>query len=226
MPNKYKETHDKWNAEHREENRARSAKYDAEHREEIHARSAKYRAEHREEMRASSAKYRAKHKEEIRARSAKYDAEHREKRHAQRAKRYIEHREEIRAQKAKWYIEHREEVHAYGIEYYKAHKEQRRNYDKNRVRNKEKEQVQQRIRVLMKVYGLNPEDYAKMLVEQNGKCAICGSLPNGKNLFVDHDHITGKVRGLLCNSCNITLGTVKESTETLAKMIEYLRSRR
>ena len=54
-------------------------------------------------------------------------------------------------------------------------------------------------------YGLTEETYAELLVLQEGVCAICRSAGSGRrsdNFVVDHDHVTGKVRGLLCHPCN------------------------
>ncbi len=63
---------------------------------------------------------------------------------------------------------------------------------------------------------------------QGGVCAVCGNSPNMSKkrggLHVDHDHSTGKVRGLLCESCNVGLGFFKDSSIKLAKAIEYLLS--
>jgi hypothetical protein len=74
-------------------------------------------------------------------------------------------------------------------------------------------------------YNLTQEDYTTLLVRQNHKCAICGTdqeeLPN-KKLYVDHDHETGKVRELLCHNCNVSLGLLKESIQTLTQAIAYL----
>src|SRR6187549_494841 len=72
---------------------------------------------------------------------------------------------------------------------------------------------------LSRVYGLSEATYTEMLQAQNRLCATCGKdLP----LCVDHDHVTGKVRGLLCDPCNTTLGKIHESVETLQAMIGYL----
>lgn len=57
-----------------------------------------------------------------------------------------------------------------------------------------------------KRYGITLEDYNQMLDTQNGVCAICGKPPKKNRLAVDHNHITGKVRGLLCATCNKVLG--------------------
>jgi hypothetical protein len=78
----------------------------------------------------------------------------------------------------------------------------------------------------LKQFGLTQEDYDKMLHSQNGHCAICGNGTNGnkKNFCVDHDHETGKVRGLLCHNCNVSVGLMKESPLLLRKAAEYLES--
>ena len=75
--------------------------------------------------------------------------------------------------------------------------------------------------------GITLTEFNKMLDEQDRCCAICGATEPGgkwKNFHVDHDHETKKVRGLLCNSCNVTLGAVKEDIHTLKSMIQYLES--
>lgn len=78
------------------------------------------------------------------------------------------------------------------------------------------------------MYGLTFEDYAKKLGLQGGGCAICGSCENfrgdQKMLHVDHDHATGKVRGILCAKCNGGLGYFKDSPELLSRAIAYLNS--
>lgn len=74
-------------------------------------------------------------------------------------------------------------------------------------------------------YGLTEDDYNAMNTKQQGLCAICGQPPRGnmKNLSVDHDHVTGKVRGLLCITCNRAVGYL-ENTEWRQKAEEYLRA--
>ncbi len=71
------------------------------------------------------------------------------------------------------------------------------------------------------MYGLDADAHAAMLAEQNFICAICSRAY--ENLRVDHDHVTGIVRGLLCNSCNTGLGLLGDTEEALLKAIEYLR---
>lgn len=80
----------------------------------------------------------------------------------------------------------------------------------------------------LKKYGLTLEDQERMLREQNYKCAICGQeiFLHGSSqklvAHVDHDHKTGKVRGLLCKECNTGLGKFRDNTEYLLGAISYL----
>ena len=55
--------------------------------------------------------------------------------------------------------------------------------------------------------GVTTEVYERMLASQGGGCAICGNEPKTRRLHVDHDHATGRVRGLLCHRCNRVLAT-------------------
>lgn len=73
-------------------------------------------------------------------------------------------------------------------------------------------------------YGITIEQYDEMLAAQGGLCAICrGECPTGKRLGVDHCHETGKVRGLLCKSCNTGIGSLADSIECLEAALAYLR---
>ena len=71
-------------------------------------------------------------------------------------------------------------------------------------------------------YGISLEDYNLLLAKQNGCCAVCGSLPTQQRLHVDHNHVTGEIRGLLCQACNVSIGKMKESPELLRKLALYI----
>jgi recombination endonuclease VII len=73
-------------------------------------------------------------------------------------------------------------------------------------------------------YGLTLEAYGAMVEQQNGVCAICQESPRGHRLDVDHDHTTGRVRGLLCDRCNRMLGQGRENPALLEAGVRYLRS--
>ena len=73
-------------------------------------------------------------------------------------------------------------------------------------------------------YGLTEEEYKKLFISQNNKCAICGcKFTNENKGFVDHSHINGKVRGLLCTKCNTLLGMAQDNIDILEKAIQYLK---
>lgn len=81
-------------------------------------------------------------------------------------------------------------------------------------------------------YGLTIERHDEMLVEQDGLCAICGRPPNpdgiraASRLHADHDHVTGKVRALLCNSCNNGIGRFRDDPALLRAAAEYIERHR
>jgi hypothetical protein len=78
---------------------------------------------------------------------------------------------------------------------------------------------------MLREMGLSREQYGQMVVDQNNRCAICGDPPNGKRfqrLAVDHCHSSGKVRGLLCASCNLSIGHFDDDVSRLQKAIDYL----
>lgn len=75
-------------------------------------------------------------------------------------------------------------------------------------------------------YGITLEDYNIKLKEQQHKCAICSADEVDiylQTLYVDHCHTTGKIRGLLCHSCNAALGLLKDSQTLLDNAKDYLR---
>lgn len=86
----------------------------------------------------------------------------------------------------------------------------------------------QKARALRDSFGMSLKDFQAMHEAQDGKCAICGTKDAGthrgksKALAVDHDHKTGKIRGLLCEACNQGIGKLKDDPEILRKAADYL----
>jgi len=77
--------------------------------------------------------------------------------------------------------------------------------------------------------GSSNQEYRMLLEAQGAKCAICGAIQGHQSCYgkvcrlaVDHDHRTGKVRGLLCNNCNRGLGRFRDSVENLEAAVRYL----
>jgi hypothetical protein len=81
----------------------------------------------------------------------------------------------------------------------------------------------------IRLYGITREFYLQMQENQNSRCAICNATfeesnnPSHDRLVVDHNHKTGKVRGLLCSKCNFALGNFDEDVDKLLNAVEYLR---
>ena len=78
---------------------------------------------------------------------------------------------------------------------------------------------------LKALYGITPEQWDELFESQEGRCASCGDVPpeDAKRRFhVDHDHSSGAVRGILCHSCNVALGHLKEEQSRIQALSEYL----
>jgi hypothetical protein len=86
-----------------------------------------------------------------------------------------------------------------------------------------KVQVNNRLRRLCIKYAISETEFYDLLINQDYACAICGKGKwRGAPAKVDHNHTTGKVRGLLCNRCNLALGLIRDSPETGRAMVKYL----
>lgn len=116
--------------------------------------------------------------------------------------------------------------------------EKRRNGKRYRENNPEKRRqenhrhwLKYRLKTNGKRYGysITSDEFESLLEKQHGVCAICGEPPKPlrqgyrASLHIDHNHDTGRVRGLLCFNCNAALGNAKENPEILFKMILYLK---
>ena len=131
---------------------------------------------------------------------------------------YAEHREERQEYQRRYSAEHREEVAARHEKYRAAHLEQYRKYRRTAYAKCPKTM---RAWHLKKQYNLTLEDYDLMLTGQAGACAVCGNLDKN-TLHVDHDHITGKMRWLLCSGCNRGLGGFRDDPDLLRRAAAML----
>jgi hypothetical protein len=135
---------------------------------------------------------------------SKYPPEERARRNKAKAKEWREaNQDRLREYMAGWRERNRQKLRDWQIAYHKAHP------------------MRHRDRTLRAKYGITVEDFRDMLVGQAGRCLICHRVPP-TDLVVDHDHGTGRVRGLLCQRCNRMLGHVDERPEILRSAIRYL----
>jgi hypothetical protein len=154
---------------------------------------------------------------------------------------YEKNREQLLVKQREWnrrnYLAKPEAHRARAIAWKEANPErakelQRQYRDRNReelkargrdwyLNNKERASEQARRQKLAK-YGLTEATYQTMVTAQKGLCAICLRPPKLHRLYVDHCHLTGRVRGLLCNTCNAAIGMLDDQPELLAKAIAYL----
>lgn len=107
-------------------------------------------------------------------------------------------------------IQHREELDRHNQVYYREHRQDLAG--------------SRRTCKLKRVYGLTLEEFDSLLEKQGGHCAVCDRAceEDGKHLSVDHDHETGKVRGLLCARHNHALGLCGDDPDVLMALASYL----
>lgn len=99
----------------------------------------------------------------------------------------------------------------------------RRHYVDNPDYYKEYRETTGRYIHLRRTYGVEQEDFDRLVKEQGGVCAICEAPPPElRPLQLDHDHVTGKPRGLLCAKCNTLLTHFGDRPEGLLKVLEYV----
>ena len=129
----------------------------------------------------------------------------------------------------RWYYKNnpdkREEALKRAREHYRDNLEEARKYSREYSREWRKANPGRARQLhLRHRYNIDLEEYNLILESQDGCCAICGMTPeeHGKSLFVDHNHETGEVRGLLCNHCNLSLGYLKEDPRLFIRAVEYL----
>lgn len=109
-----------------------------------------------------------------------------------------------------------------GTEYQKAHPEKRAQYNKKwRETNPESYKRSGRRNHLKKKFKITPEQFDEMALFQDNRCGIC--MKETKELCVDHNHVTGKIRKLLCHNCNRALGLFEENAEVMTNAIKYIK---
>jgi len=122
------------------------------------------------------------------------------------------HREQINKAQHKRYLENPERYREYSRKWAEKNPEKRLAYIKAHPELARKAKLKAK-------YGITLERFDAMAKAQNFKCAICGKQ---EPLRVDHDHVTGQVRGLLCNGCNMGIGSFKDNALACIRASEYL----
>lgn len=137
---------------------------------------------------------------------------------------YANNREKAIESQRKWALSNPEKIREMRKRYYAENKEKEKSNMKRWYRlNKRKKDADDNRRFLKLYYKMSVEDYEKRYKDQNGCCAICrGNNLNGRRLSVDHNHVTGYIRGLLCGNCNLGIGNFKDNVEFFKIAIDYL----
>jgi Recombination endonuclease VII len=119
-------------------------------------------------------------------------------------------KEQAREYNRRYYSKHREKCLADAADYY-----QRTKHTREKQRSEAK---------LKSKYGITLAQYEQMLEDQHHACACCGTteIPPKGYWHIDHCHVSGKVRGILCHHCNLGLGHFRDNCATLRTAIAYL----
>jgi hypothetical protein len=138
----------------------------------------------------------------------KYDNEHKRKYPSRYKEIYLNQNIKRKLKNKEWRLANKEKRRKQLNEYMKKNPEKRR---ANKLR---------------ALYGISSQEYNLLISQQSNRCAICGKIPCSENkdrrLYVDHDHKSKLVRGLLCQHCNTGLGFFKDDAGLLSAAITYL----
>jgi hypothetical protein len=157
----------------------------------------------------------------------RYRQKNREKLNEKNKKYRLENKEKVEESRRRWKEANPEKEALHQLNRGRRYKEknpekvklsQKMWYEANKERSRENK--------LKRKYDITLDDYEKMLHEQNGSCALCfvkAEDERNKILVVDHNHLTGEVRSLLCNRCNTAIGLFKENQDVILRAAEYLK---
>lgn len=163
--------------------------------------------------------------EELRAYARKYYKEHKAQQDAAQRKRLEANPAKAKAWRDEYYIKNREKVLESGKRYRTNNKEKfraaGRRWVKNNPARRKTLDLNWRIR---NIYKSTPEEVNKILLSQNNSCAICKTSFNEIKTCVDHCHKKEKIRGILCNKCNLGLGLFKDDPLLLKLAASYIES--
>ena len=132
--------------------------------------------------------------------------------------------ESTKASRAKWAANNPEKVKAAA----RRGEEKRRTDPGQRARRAEyRRRRENEVMPHLKKFGISADDYRRMLSAQGGVCAVCRRpCATGRRLAVDHCHVTGRVRGLLCSNCNRSAGLLRDDPVLIRALAAYLEAHR
>ena len=148
----------------------------------------------------------------------------------------IAHKGQVSSRKGKKFVSEEEQkakrkayIEVWNIKNKDRIAEVRREYDKKNI---ERRRAQARIRyqknsqrrldyIRFRKYGITGDEFRRIVEKQKDECPIC-TRSISKNYSVDHDHVTDKVRGIICHNCNLAIGNAGDSPERLRAMAAYL----
>lgn len=178
----------------------------------------------KEQLRAKRRTFYKKNCERLKEAAKRYRAEHRDEFNARMREWYARNKKRLRAQAAARRLADIGRIRKRERCYYAANKERAAVWRKTYYEKNKKHLVYCQIH---KRYGVTEQQYKERLKQQNNRCAICTKRPtrhktHGKRLYVDHDHKTKQVRGLLCFHCNTALGYLREDAVAARRMLRYI----
>lgn len=124
----------------------------------------------------------------------------------------------------------KEKTRKLSLDYYYKKGREKRQENKDQINKTYRERKRHMRYKIKKYFNLTLDEYNQMFIERDNKCDICNNPESAKHqngktraLALDHCHETGKIRGLLCTSCNRGIGLLKDNITLLENAVEYLR---
>ena len=122
-----------------------------------------------------------------------------------------------------YYKDNKERIEKYRRQWERNNPEKRSKYNKDHKRKWRKNNPRKALEERIKKYNLSYEDWVRQWTGQDGECAICGQpFDQHSDAYVDHNHKTGEVRGLLCNRCNLGIGFLNDDPKITVRATKYL----
>jgi hypothetical protein len=172
----------------------------------------------KEEKKEYLRQWRSKNKEKIKAQKKEHYDNHREEEQKKSLEYYYANKENVKEKHKEYVIANKEKLKEKRKEYYVENKEKIKEYHDTHKEERKKSS-------LKREYNITLEEYNQRLKKQKGSCAICHEkFKSDTHTQVDHDHKTGKVRGLLCRKCNSILGYSNDEIQILLNAINYLKN--